>query len=279
MNKWLKKAQYAWALPLLLLSGSALAQTRVVVTDTTDIFAGPGFQYPTVGRVQWGSSLILYGCLRDYAWCDVSTGYDRGWVDADDLSVTRSGRNYTLYGSRDWYSYPIVTFMFGSYWDNYYRNRAWYGDRNRYQNWQWQNNARPWHGPRPGVRPPPGRPPYDGSNLHQPRPPYHNGSYQPPRPPHFDGNRPPYQGGNRPDQPPRPPHFDGNRPGPNRPDFGNRPDRPHQEPRPRPPMTGGDIRPGVSPQNRPNNPPQNRPSARPPSGNPRNDNRPPQQQQ
>ena len=246
MNNWFKKASYALALPLALMSGSAFAQSRVIVSDSTDIFSGPGYQYPQVGRASFGSSVTLYGCLQDYAWCDISNGYDRGWVDADDLSVAQSGRSYTLYDSRAWFTYPIVGFVFGSYWDNYYRNRPWYGDRYRYQDWRWQNNARPWHGPRPGYRPPP---PHYG-----PRPPNNNWDHRPtPRPPHFNGNRPPENWGNRPGQPgSRPDRPDFNRPG-HRPGNDGRPPVGPQNPQ-RPPMTGGGMRPG-NPAVNPGSPP------------------------
>lgn len=109
-----------------------------------DLFAGPGYDYPRVEYVPAGRALRLHGCLGDYAWCDVSSGYARGWVDADDLVVYRGGQPYGLYQSRGWYSYPVINFVFGSYWNDHYRNRSWYHDRNRYQGWNWRGNSHRW---------------------------------------------------------------------------------------------------------------------------------------
>ena len=134
------------------LSGSGSAYLR----SGSDLFAGPGYDYPRVEYVPAGRSLRLHGCLSDYAWCDVSSGYARGWVDADDLVVYRGSQSYGLYESRSWYSYTTVTFIFGSYWNNYYRNRPWYNDRYRYQNWDWRGNSHRWndrnHNGRPNWR-------------------------------------------------------------------------------------------------------------------------------
>lgn len=119
---------------------------------SADLFSGPGYDYPRVEYIQAGRPIRLYGCLSDYAWCDISAGYARGWVEADNLAVYRGGQYYGLYESRGWYSYPITTFVFASYWNNYYRNRPWYHDRGRYEHWDWRRHSHRWND-RPRGRP------------------------------------------------------------------------------------------------------------------------------
>ncbi len=225
----------------LLGAGSAAAQTIQVRWSST-LYAGPSESYPAVTFLRSGESVRLNGCLQDYAWCDVSTGVNRGWVDADNLAIYRGGQSYTFYEATPWFTYPVVTFLLTDYWRHNYYSRPWYRDWNRYDRYDWRHSNRHWQ-----HRPPPHRPPHVG------RPGFDH------RPPHVD--RPGFDG--RPG--PRPPHVD--RPGP-RPPFDHRPGNPGPRPPfdrpgqgPRPPFQHG-PNPGFRPNDRPGQPSLNQ---RPPS--------------
>lgn len=108
---------------------------RCAARTGTQVYAGPGYDYPRVDYLAGGQRVTLFGCLSDNRWCDVGAGYDRGWVPATNLVVWRGGSSYGLYQSRDWNPYPIISFLFGSYWNDHYRNRSWYHDRNHWNRW------------------------------------------------------------------------------------------------------------------------------------------------
>ena len=140
MRKILRNAVLAAG--LLAVSGAAWAQQRVSVAWTTTVHAGPGTGYPAVDRVYVGQQLSLYGCLSDYAWCDVRTAYGRGWVQAADLQVYRGSTRYRLVDSQSWYQYPTLTFIFNDYWRVHYQQRPWYHNRSQYERWDWRSHNR-----------------------------------------------------------------------------------------------------------------------------------------
>ena len=161
------------AVPVVALSAfaftSVAAAQEAFTVQAVNLRAGPDGGYPLVARVRGGSSVYVNGCLRDYRWCDVTAGSNRGWVYAKNLQYTYQGRPITIYGNGPTLALPIISFILGSYWNDNYQNRPWYGNQNQ------------WNGFRPGYRP----------QIQPPRPPIVRP--QPPRPPIV---RP---------QPPRPP--------------------------------------------------------------------------
>ena len=285
MNKIAATFKSLVAIALLACAGSALAQSSVQIQWDTAIYSGPGETYPAVGYVESGRNVSLYGCLNDYAWCEVSNGYDRGWIDADALGVYRNNQVYNLYSSRSWYTYPIVSFIFTDYWRSHYYNRPWYHDRSRYSNWNWRNddyrwgnrpnhNGRPDYG-RPGYgrpgygypnnrpgnsnRPDDGRPGYNRPNTGRPN--YGNGN---------NSGRPGYgrPDNNRPDTG-RPNYGNGSnngRPGYNRPDVNTPTQRPVAVPGSRPMTRPNTERPNPSVQ-----PPRERPQPQVSQPRPRSD--------
>ena len=127
--------------------------------------AGPDFDYPAVQRLRANVGVTVYGCLRNWTWCDVGTRYDRGWVRGRDLVVNYGGRRRGISANL---GLGILSFVFGSYWDSHYRSRPFYSERPRWEQ-QYTNRYRPEWGPRPtapSVTPQPYRPRVD----QQPRP-------------------------------------------------------------------------------------------------------------
>lgn len=192
------------------VSFAASAQSAAYTRFPTPLYSGPSPTFNQVARVNANERVDVFGCLPDYAWCDVSVrGRWRGWIDADAISVNYNSRNYSYYeaASNNWLLFPVVSFVLNDYWNRNYRDYGWYRDRDRYNNYNWQHNNRHWgnHG-RPGVRPP---------NHNRPSHPIYNQNR--PGRPHYDNNRP-----NR-------PNHDNNRP--NRPNHGpNRPNTPDYRP-------------------------------------------------
>ncbi|HET7262922.1 MAG TPA: SH3 domain-containing protein [Casimicrobiaceae bacterium] len=189
-------------LALLLPAAAATAQMAYTNHDV-NLRAGPNRDFPLVTWIPGGVQVYVNGCLDGWTWCDVTAGPDRGWVYANFLSFTYDGQPVTIISAGPVLGLPLISFSIGTYWDNYYRGRPWYGNRSswyhRPPNW-WVRPPPP-RPSRPVVRPPP-RPPSNWQPS-RPRPPSHGRppSYRPPnngRPP---SSRPPEQ---RP-QPSRPP--------------------------------------------------------------------------
>jgi uncharacterized protein YraI len=188
----------------LVLAVPALAQAADgFVTGNLNLRAGPDIRYPVIATLSTGTSVSIQGCTDGWEWCDVITMGTRGWAAGSFIQYRYQNQPVMVqaYGAR--IGIPIVSFVIGSYWNNYYRDRPFYRQRNY---WYQRPIHRP--PPRPIHRPPP-RP------IHRP----------PPRP-QPGGNRPPKPGIGNPGQGNRPQPGQGNRPPPGQ---GNRP-----KPQPRP---------------------------------------------
>ena len=79
-----------------------------------------------------GTPVAIEGCVDGWSWCDVASGDSRGWVPANYLQQEYQGQRVLVpeYGVR--IGIPVITFVFGSYWDSYYSHRSWYGNRERW---------------------------------------------------------------------------------------------------------------------------------------------------
>ncbi len=111
---------------------------------STMLQAGPDRDYPTVRRLRANVGVTVYGCLRNWSWCDVDYRYDRGWVRGRDIAVSYRGRRSSI---QPYMGIGILSFMFGTYWDNHYRSRPFYSERPRWEQ-QYNTNYRPEWGPR-----------------------------------------------------------------------------------------------------------------------------------
>lgn len=138
-------------LPLLALPALALA-TDGYTTGNVSLRAGPDPGYPLIDTIPAGAPLDIQGCTSGWEWCDVIFQDERGWVAGNFIQYDYNNQ-YVLvpqYGVQ--IGIPIVTFVIGSYWDSYYRNRPFYRERDR------------WY-----ARPMPRRPP--PSPVYRPMPP------------------------------------------------------------------------------------------------------------
>lgn len=71
---------------LFALTGSAFAQSAVVVTTDLNVRAGPGPQHQVLGVIGAGQSANLNGCLEASKWCIVAFEGGEGWVYSDYLT-------------------------------------------------------------------------------------------------------------------------------------------------------------------------------------------------
>lgn len=134
-------ALIAAAVPL----APAIAQSMHATTSgPTRLYSGPQRDYPSVRTLRRGSMVNLQGCLRDWSWCDVTYRGERGWIAGDALRIRHDGRRR---GIASGMGIGVTTFAFGSYWDNHYQGRRFYGERQRWQS-QYDSGYRPEWGER-----------------------------------------------------------------------------------------------------------------------------------
>ncbi len=102
------------------------------LTGNVNLRAGPDPGYPSVAMLGIGTPVTIEGCVDGWSWCDVAAGNDRGWVAGNFLQEEYQGQRVPVpaYGMQ--IGIPIVSFVFGTYWDDHYPDRSWYGNR---QHW------------------------------------------------------------------------------------------------------------------------------------------------
>ncbi len=124
------------------IAGASLAAATTAfagagyVTANVSLLAGPDGNYPAVIGLRAGTPVMIEGCVDGWSWCDVSVGDDRGWVSGAYLQEEYGGRRVLVRDYGVHIGIPVVSFVFGDYWDHYYRGRSWYGNRDRYSHVQ-----------------------------------------------------------------------------------------------------------------------------------------------
>ena len=108
------------------------AQQLAYVSKESNLRAGPSGDFPVVAILGSGVAITVEGCLGDYRWCDVSVGSHRGWLYAANIGYPYQGAHVPLltYGAA--IGIGVIGFSVGSYWDDYYRARPWYPQRQRW---------------------------------------------------------------------------------------------------------------------------------------------------
>ncbi|WP_367277836.1 SH3 domain-containing protein [Paraburkholderia sp.] len=132
-----------------LAAPRAFAQVQAYTSEPVELFAGPSGDYPVVSELGPGVPVTVMGCVSDYSWCDVALPDLRGWVYAAYLSYPYQGGYVPLEDYGPSIGLPVVTFALGAYWGSFYRDRPWYGDRDR-----WAHRPQPGYGGRPYGGPP-----------------------------------------------------------------------------------------------------------------------------
>ncbi|WP_449427779.1 SH3 domain-containing protein [Rhodanobacter umsongensis] len=117
----------------LAFSAFAYAQDGYV-TGNVNLRAGPDPSYPLVDQLPAGTGVSVQGCTSGWEWCDVINANDgnRGWIAGNFIQYDYQDQPVLLsdYGAQ--IGIPIVAFSIGMYWDNYYRGRSFYGERERW---------------------------------------------------------------------------------------------------------------------------------------------------
>jgi uncharacterized protein YraI len=165
----MKRTFLSVALSLSCLATASAFAADGYVTGNVNLRAGPDVGYPIVDRLPAGTSVVIYGCIDGWSWCDVSTRNDRGWVAGSFLQQEYQGRRVLVpdYGVR--IGIPIISFVFGTYWGDHYRGRSWYDHRDRWSHVS--PSYRPIHGPVHGpIHAHPAPPPHRPSHPVAPRP-------------------------------------------------------------------------------------------------------------
>ena len=73
----------------------------ILNSGSSQVFAGPGNDYPVVAQLARGVAVNVNGCLNDYSWCDVSIGANAmlTYLSASSASPTQMATGTTRAGS------------------------------------------------------------------------------------------------------------------------------------------------------------------------------------
>jgi uncharacterized protein YraI len=125
----------------LAVPGVASA-ANAFATGNVNLRAGPSTDYPVVITVAVNAPVDLHGCLTGYSWCDVSYSGARGWVSGKYLETVYQEERVLVPAYATRVNVPVISFSFGTYWDNNYRGRDFYRDRDRFDDRRDRREAR-----------------------------------------------------------------------------------------------------------------------------------------
>ncbi|HEY9057305.1 MAG TPA: SH3 domain-containing protein [Aurantimonas sp.] len=118
------------------LPATADAASRAIATADVNLRAGPSTRYPAVDVVASGDRVRVYGCLESRAWCDVGYDGQRGWMSSNYLAYAGGNQRYTGERAIRAIEAPVISFSIGGYWDDHYRARRFYRERDRYDDFR-----------------------------------------------------------------------------------------------------------------------------------------------
>ncbi|MGH6735683.1 MAG: DUF6600 domain-containing protein [Methyloceanibacter sp.] len=130
---------YRFAVSCFVVVAAGFLATPVIAQEpngfpitNVNLRAGPGTQYPVIVTVPAEAPITILGCLPDYTWCDTVFHDSRGWMSSIYLSGYYEGSYYSLGDYAPRLGYQTVTFDVEAYWDAYYRDEPFYGERTRW---------------------------------------------------------------------------------------------------------------------------------------------------
>jgi uncharacterized protein YraI len=159
----------AVAAALAALPGVACAQVEAYTNQPVNLMAGPGTGYPIIVGLAPNEPVEVMDCVSTYDWCDVVLDDFRGWLPGVTLNYPYQGSDVPLESYGAVIGLPVIAFSLDTYWNRFYRNQPWYGERER---WRHEGPPRPYvpgHAPVPGHgQPVP--PPRGAMPPHAPQP-------------------------------------------------------------------------------------------------------------
>jgi uncharacterized protein YraI len=134
----LRRGRLAAAAIAVALAGTAVAQPQpgpwqAVVSRQVHLRAGPSPSYPIVAVLIPGTPVEVWGCLPNYAWCDVAVDVRRGWVHGVYLEAYARDDHARLPDAGALLGIAIIGFALHEYWHDHYRERPFYGQRDRWK--------------------------------------------------------------------------------------------------------------------------------------------------
>jgi uncharacterized protein YraI len=116
--------------------------------------SGPSTDYPPIVVIPAGSPVVIYGCLSDDSWCDISWNGNRGWMASGYLQANYNNQRVVLHDYIGDLGVPFVTFDLGNYWGDHYRGKSFYGQRSQWRNFHPAAGGGQFNNPPPGGSPP-----------------------------------------------------------------------------------------------------------------------------
>jgi uncharacterized protein YraI len=125
----MKRPVFALLASLFLLAPLLAHAADGFVTTNVNLRAGPDSSYPRITTIPIGTQISIQGCTDGWEWCDVIAFGNRGWIAGNYLQYNYQNQRVLVpaYGAQ--IGIPIVSFVIGSYWGNYYRDRPFYVQR------------------------------------------------------------------------------------------------------------------------------------------------------
>jgi uncharacterized protein YraI len=114
------------------LAAPALAAANGATSQSAQMHAGPGQDFPGVMRLAPNLKVTIHGCIQAWAWCDVEWRGNRGWVSAAALDYRLDGSVLSVSGYGPRVGIPQLDFNLAKYWETHYRQRPWYSEREQW---------------------------------------------------------------------------------------------------------------------------------------------------
>lgn len=115
----------------LMAPAIASAAESAITTTDLNMRLGPSTGYERIDIIPAGDSVVVFGCLSGYGWCDIEWDGLRGWVSGDYLAYL--GERYyrrPVSSVGVAIGLPIITYDY-----DVYRDRHYHGHRSDFRRW------------------------------------------------------------------------------------------------------------------------------------------------